>query len=537
LEVGNLPSTTPDRLPLRALRFGKVDARYEVNTRDPRDIAHFRHSFVEPAGMKTEEFINGYRFFVHGVKGAGKTSFLRYIQLIVSEEHSITRFISFSTEISDAEREKIQGMSDISIFEQNDASAGFNSVEIWMIFILRQIAKLIEQNQSLFNTHKNITIFCKLMRKFYDQEEDKGLLVWLSKALKNGKYKLKSKHLDADLKGPDGDIEHEFSADFIIDQALTMLKDLSWEGFNSIFLFFDEINLSFASRATHKRDIILIRDLIIAIDRLNMFFIEEHKPIFILAAARSEVLHALNAPTHEINKILADRGRELRWFAKTGGEEWPITKLLAKKIIASEKLLGIHTNSDVFIKYFYRDIFGFSPRDFVIETTWCNPRDLVLLFGEAASQSHSSESVFGTQNITRVIDNYSTSAWLEKSEELSVEYAPQEIQSIKKGLLNFYRHFRSSNFEKNWEHKAESDKIMRMMMTKFEFSKILEDLYRVGILGQSTREPRDESKSFTQHWAYRGDNTFDSSAWLIVHKALWPELRLGRPRGETETRK
>ncbi|MEO3387587.1 hypothetical protein [Mesorhizobium sp. CAU 1741] len=521
---------TPNlRLPLKQLRFGNVDARYEVNTRNPLDVEHFRQSFVEPAGISVEEFIKGDRFFVHGVKGAGKTSILRYIQLKTSDSGCINRFISFSTEISDIEREKIRSMSGIHIFEQKDVDVHNESaVDVWMIFILRQISKIIEENRISFSSHKDVAVFCELMKRFYDGEDNKGLLSWLSAALKGGKYKFKSKYIDADIRGPLSEKEREFPVNYVVEQSMRLLKSLGFESGGGVYIFFDELNLSFASRVTHKRDVILIRDLLVAIDRLNSFFIDEHKPIYIVAAARSEVLHALNAPTHEINKILADRGRELRWFAKTSGGDWPIIRLLEKKIRASETISRFPETENILEKYFHRDLFGMTPKDFIVETTWCNPRDLVLLFGEAASQSHSNEIYFGAPVIDRIIANYSAAAWREKAEELSVEYAAQEIQAIKKGLLGFERHFRISAFERNWANKADRDQTMKMMTTKYTLSKILDDLFRVGIVGQSFREPGRDSKSFTQHWSYRGDNTFDSSSWIIAHRALWPELRLGK---------
>ncbi|MDG4882438.1 hypothetical protein [Mesorhizobium sp. WSM4884] len=532
-----MSSFAEKQLPLRRLRFGNVDARYEVTSRDPKDEEHFRTSFVEPAGMNVEEFIDGHRFFVHGAKGSGKTSLLRFIELKVTDQKSLSKFISFATEISDPEREKICRISGIDVYEQDGVEvSNNNAVEMWMIFILRHLGRLIEENRSNFTSHKSISVFCELMKKFYDGEDNKGLLRWLSTALKTGRYKFKSKYLDASLKGPEKEEEREYPVSYVIEQSFRLLRDLGWEGIGGLYVIFDELNLSFASKAAHKRDIILIRDLIIAIDRLNMFFVSERKPVYILGSARSEVLHALNAPTHEINKILADRGRELRWFASTAGAEWPIIKLLESKIKASEKLAGLKPSDGVMERYFYRDIIGFGPRDFVVETTWCNPRDIVSLFGEAAAHALPNEAVFGGPVIARVMEQYSTAAWREKAEELSVEYAPQEIQSIKKMLLNFARHFKLLAFEKNWRNKAENDPTMTMMLSKFKPSKIIEDLYRIGVLGQSSKEPTEHAQSFNQHWAYRGDNTFDISSWLVVHKALWPELRLGKLRAGVDER-
>lgn len=71
-------------------------------------------------------------------------------------------------------------------------------------------------------------------------------------------------------------------------------------------------------------------------------------------------------------------------------------------------------------------------------------------------------------------------------------------------------------------------------------------MYRIGIVGQSTRKPiyvdspesnisagRDDQLSFggrqfEEHWAHRGDSNFDPDAWMVLHRAIWPNLRKGR---------
>ncbi len=123
----------PKRLPLRLLRFGNIDARYEVLTRDSRTLDHFRESFVTPTGMPLEEFIKGTRFFVHGMKGAGKTAFLRYIQLKMDEDQCLTKFISFASEISDSERERIFKDSQIKIYEQKNIEVSIECVNMWIL--------------------------------------------------------------------------------------------------------------------------------------------------------------------------------------------------------------------------------------------------------------------------------------------------------------------------------------------------------------------------------------------------------------------
>jgi len=518
----------PGRLPLRNLRFGNIDARYEVLTRDRNTLDHFRESFVTPTGMPLDEFEKGLRFFVHGMKGAGKTAFLRYIQLKVTEDQCLTQFVSFANEISDQERERIIKESGIKIFEQKGIEAVTECVNLWILFIFNQLAQLIEENRQMFSSHRNINLFLQLMDKLHDSQ-DKTILTWLQGVLKKGKYKIKTKYVQFTGKGSSGDLERDYTVDQIVRHAFELLTELSWEGKKRIYVFFDELNLSFASRVQHKRDSILIRDLIIAIDRVNSFFIKIDKPVYLLASARSEVLNVITTPTHEINKILLDRGRELRWFPLTAGGEWPIMSLFVKKVRASEVVGRYRQTEDVFREYFQSGLFGMSPSSLVVELTWCNPRDLVLLFGEAALKAVGGEQVFDEVLINRVLDRYSTEAWREKTEELNVEYAPAEIAALKKILLNFRSVFKLDHFEAEGRSKSQGDQVIKQFMSTRKPLKILEDLYRIGIIGQSSREGTGNNLAqFTEHWAYRGDQNFDPHAWMVIHRALWTDLRLGR---------
>jgi hypothetical protein len=446
-------------LPLRRLRFGALDARYEVVTRDAHHLEHFRESFLSPSGISIDEFMRGKRFFVYGMKGAGKTAFLRYLRLKAEEDQCLTKFTSFSTHITEQERDKLLKDAGIKIYEQKDVEPGGSATNVWIIFIFRQLADLIEENVHAFASNRETRVFCEMMKRFHN-EEPKSLLTWLFEALKSGRYKLKARYFEAHLAGKASEAEQDYTIDTVVRQGFNLLRELKWEGFKRLYMFFDELNLSFGSRDQHRRDAILIRDLILAIDRLNNFFIEQDVAVYVLAAARSEVLHALNVPTHEINKVLTDQGRELRWFGNTAGEKWPIIDLLIKKIHASEKLAKVAPSQDVFFDYFQQGIFGMSPQALIVELTWCNPRDLVLLFGAAAERA-GHEPRFGENVLNRVLDQFSQAAWNEKVEELNVEYAAVEIHSIKRVLLNFKRYFKADQFASEACAKDRSIKMSR----------------------------------------------------------------------------
>ncbi|MCA6115498.1 hypothetical protein J6524_11425 [Bradyrhizobium sp. WSM 1738] len=516
---------------LSQLRFGQIDARNEVTTRDPIAIEHFRQSFLEPSGIRIDDFKKGVRYFVYGMKGSGKTAFLRYLSMTLDEEHCLTKFISFATQISDQQRTKLVQDAGITAYEQGteaDEDVGQSAVNVWLLFIFKQIANFIDENQTAFTRNKEIDTFCDLVKRFHEGET-KGLLNWLAGMAKRGRYSLKSRHFDAKVQGKAADMDKEFTTDQIVEQCFNLLAKLFYEGTQGAYIFFDELNLSFGSRSQHRRDAILIRDLILAIDRVNGFFTDQRINIFILAAARSEVLHALNVPTLEINKVLSDKGAELRWFGQTASETWPITRLIERKIQASESLLKRKPSPDVFEQYFQRGIFNMAPQVLMVELTWCNPRDVVLLLGKAAEASEG-ELRFGEAVINRVLEKFSEDAWNERVEELNVKYAKVEIDSVKRILLSFQPWFKAADFTRQAKTKEADPNIKKLMKGKTA-ERILEDLYRIGVIGQSSREPDLSSgglRQLREHWAYRGDLNFDPTAWMIVHRGLWPQLRLGR---------
>ncbi|WP_237479234.1 P-loop ATPase, Sll1717 family [Lichenibacterium dinghuense] len=446
------------RLPLSKVNFGKTDARNEVLTRDASALAQFKDSFLEPAGVTLDEFRFGERYVVFGAKGAGKTAFLRYLQLDVQASGCLTKFVTFSRDITEEERVRLAQISKIELIEQ-DGDPEQNAVSAWMLFIFREIAEFIDDNKKIFTSNRDTRYFRDLISKVYEGER-KGFLSWVLETAKRGQFKVKAKHLEANLTGKPGETEREVPLDVIIRQCLSLLKELSWEGPRGIYLFFDELNLSFGSRIQHKRDAVLIRDLVIAIDRINSAFIELGTPLYVFAGIRSEVLTAVSVPTHEINKTLADRGRELRWFGSRANEQAPIVTLFERKINASEKAAQYEISNDVLGEYFQRSTFGMDPKALIVELTWCNPRDLILLFGEAAKGL--GDERFSERTLAKSLEKYSIDAWAERSEELNVAYSATEIQSLRKLLVGFERYFSVRTFEERIMRQAQTDQNVKL---------------------------------------------------------------------------
>ena len=86
--------------------------------------------------------------------------------------------------------------------------------------------------------------------------------------------------------------------------ALNLVPDT----YNNVWILFDELELSVQSKKMNKRDIQLVRDLILAIERLNNVCRHRNFPIHVIAAIRSEVINSVYSAGYEINKSVEDFG-------------------------------------------------------------------------------------------------------------------------------------------------------------------------------------------------------------------------------------
>jgi hypothetical protein len=159
------------------------------------------------------------------------------LRLKAEEDQCLTKFTSFSTAISDQAREKIFKDAGIRIYEQKEVEPEGSAVNMWIIFIFRQIADLIDDNKVTFTSNHQTRLFCEMLRRFH-KEETKSMLTWLSNAIKTGKYKLKAKYIEANLTGKAAEGEQEYTIDLVVRQGFKLLSSLSWEGIRRIYIFF-----------------------------------------------------------------------------------------------------------------------------------------------------------------------------------------------------------------------------------------------------------------------------------------------------------
>ena len=69
------------KLQLRDLFVGKTDAKNELIENNDKTKKLFCDSFLIPENINIEDFYNGKRYYITGLKGTGKTALLHYIDL------------------------------------------------------------------------------------------------------------------------------------------------------------------------------------------------------------------------------------------------------------------------------------------------------------------------------------------------------------------------------------------------------------------------------------------------------------------------
>jgi hypothetical protein len=191
----------------------------------------------------------------------------------------------------------------------------------------------------------------------------------------------------------------------------------------------------------------------------------------------------------------------------------------------------------VWTEYFSRDIYGVSPKRFISEITWCNPRDVVNLFN-LASKAEIHIPVYNTAVFSSIIESYSDIAWSERAEELNTEHNMSVVQVFRKVLSGWFKHFKLDQLNVRLEDLAKSNPAIMQVRQTVGGERICRDLYHVGVLGQSVPAGRYTTLSgqvrrqVNETWFYRDNREFDPSQWMLVHRALYPALKLSKLRDD-----
>ncbi|WP_152536050.1 P-loop ATPase, Sll1717 family [Mesorhizobium loti] len=526
------------------INFGKTDAKSAMITRDKDAKQLFLNSFVLPSSLEMDSVSNGDRYLIYGAKGSGKTALLRYAREEFQQAGNPTKFIVFSEDIPQQDFEKVATGVDIENITKPEIGDLIQVRDMWMIFLIKNICEILESSNNLFDQHAANAKLKGIIDGVFENRSRSILKSILSK-IRGGSFRLKAGVKEfaefesiINFENEDGTVEIDYSrfAEAIVERICR----ISFPNDVKYCLFIDEINLSMVQHKQYKKDSILIRDLILAIGSLNRKFIERELPIYIYCAVRIEVARGLNVSRNEIDKYLVDHGMRMQWHDGLNINRYPIFDVIEHRISAIEKRLTGRANppDEIWNQYFARDIFGVSPKKFISEVTWCNPRDIVNLFN-LASASQMSRLRYDSELFSSISEQYSEIVWSERAEELNAEHSMTVVNAIKRLLSAARPLFRVEELAQVATTMGQSDPLISQIHKALTIRKICRDLYHIGVLGQArvVGKGRIDSKgrrllNYHETWFYRDNREFDDANLLIVHRGLLPCLKLGLWRSE-----
>ena len=261
----------------------------------------------------------------------------------------------------------------------------------------------------------------------------------------------------------------------------------------------------------YQKDIVLVRDLILAIDELNRICRQKSYNIHIIASIRSEVVTSVLSSGFEINKCIEDYGVTINWFQKGGNfTDNPLLKIIENKIHASEKQNNIQPSENVWKTYFSNQIHNTEPRRYILNNIWYRPRDIIRLMLLLQSESLE-KSIFDQESFDRAQQEYSNKMWTEFSEELRLTYTPDDINAIKKFFTKIPIPFTYKLLEERAKDLGDIYPSVKALFEKVPMASFLEKMFELGIIGNT-----GERTVFS----FLGDQDISLLEPMVIHNPL-----------------
>ncbi len=496
------------------LKFGKTDAFNELKE---YGADWFKKAFFIYSKYKMDDFIDGKSYYICGEKGTGKTAFLRYLQCVLEEdENNLIIPIRFKSDL-DSEDKKALIRASANVRETiaegwEEFKDSSDAVIVWQVYIINKLFVTCEEvgEYHFFEDTKELNQIRKLLKIVYPDYKER-----IVPQIKGGQLNVETsllKMLDAKLqleigyKNKNENINFNRIAKTIVNRFSRLRYDR-----NRAYIIFDELELSVRSQKEHQRDIKLVRDLIIAIDKLNEICKLNGMEIYTLASIRTEVIKSVYTAGYEINKCIEDYGIIISWYQRGGNyESNQLLKIIENKIIACEDSRGISNHGDVWEKYFPKFINGVETKRYILNYSWMHPRDIVRLMNGVTFEG-ASESKFTQEMFDRAMKKYSSSSWIEIVEGLRLKYSEDDIAALKLILNNVEVPFTYQYLSLRIEKMAEIDDRVLHFKKNQRLRNVLDDLFEYGVIGNTGQR---------MIFKFMEDDDLAVTEDMIIHKPL-----------------
>lgn len=516
------------KLTIKDIYAGKPDAKDEI---DFGGVEEFIKTYVVAEHFNIESLISGTNCFITGFKGTGKTALLFYLDNRFTEidESTCSSFIFFKEEFTDTKRSELESiakriLSSISV-EKNALvdNQEFEYIWRWLLF-KRIVSDNEEYNRGLFIDDENWKKFENIIgkikspnnrRKFTIPQKIKMAVPYVEPSTQS----VITPEVEVDLQNTSDDKYLKFME--VIDEAERLLLNTTRTDI-PYYIFVDELEAYYGDISVFKRDLCLIRDLIFTVKRFNSNFSAINmRCTKIICSVRSEILTAISrfVVTKELNKVTAGFAVPLMWnYSNTSSYMHPIIQILLKRIAVCEGEGCVNPDyKKVYERWLPENIHGIEPANYILNNSWCKPRDIVRLITTVQNSIYNNSKAFTQSVFDSVVKTYSEDSLTEIKEELRALYDTDQIDMIISCFMGYKTTFSVSQI------KQRIKKYFQGSILETHFAQVIDDLYRLGFLGNFL------PVSKTYRWQHKGDGrVILTEEWrMVVHYALHGALSLG----------
>lgn len=514
-------------LSLGRLRIGKVDGKHEYLTPvEERDFIVY-DAFMLPEAVQPERMYNGDVFFLEGFRGTGKTSLLRWHAEDRRRAGCLTDFVLFKTDLNESQRLHISKEVGVSWADIDSArmeiAQDFKSAWTW--FIVHKFGEILKSNPGVI-LPDSVSVVDRVLRLLGMQDENvfKKAMGFMPR-LDGATIKIRADggffeaELGANIVKAGGNVETTLHA--INMRIIELLSSIKLK--NPIFIYFDELEAFYHTPEQHRRDQSMVRDLLFAVDILNVRFHKAGATLNTLAAVRSEVLASMGALGQEVDRLVHDRGFHIAWHYANRSMMHPLMQIIRRKLEASERAEGLSENkTDIFQRYFPKQINGEPIEVFMLDRSFYKPRDVVWRLS-LAQKFFATESFFSEKVLIETEREYSGKLWDEVRYELSATYSEMEVNAIEGIFTGGATAFELDDIEAKVGERAKASSVLRQLLERRSVTDILHDLYRLGAIGNSFRAGTTGNIPRSR-WAFRGDPSLLPDKRMVLHSALVKRL-------------
>ena len=499
-------------LKIDEITFGKIDAHNELQE---VGYDYYANSFLKYDKYRIDKFWKGEKYYICGDKGTGKTALLKYLECkLVEDSANLVIPVRFKTQFDEEDRKLMTVAANVreEVVDSLPEEKINSYIFVWQTYIIHQILKSEEEGEyQIFEITDNLLLLKKLLRSMYEGQEGRIVPKLTKGYVSLSASSLKGLAADVQLEIEFNNNTHKVNFSKMAKKIFDLYQELIPKS-TPVYILMDELELSVNSKKNHNRDVQLVRDLIVAIARMNEIAKIKYYNVNIFASIRNDVISSILSHGYEINKCVEDFGVQIDWFQKGGNYiDSPLLGIIESKINASEIRAGIKKSNNVWEKYFESTINEMEVRRYILSFTWQRPRDIIRMMNSIQEQ-YKNENKITQEMFDRAMQTYSERSWNEIAEELKLIYSGiNDIKAIKKFFTGIQVPFSYGYLVKRSEELGEIYDYVHEFFEKNKMIDFLEKMFDWGVIGNSGKR---------MIFKFLGDDELQPTSDMIIHRPL-----------------